>query len=278
MRKSESVPTDAAKNGVFGRPLEQGEIGTGVKFSFGGKGVNRGFSVPKGACDKFYPYDKGVITPTEPRVLFGRETREQRAKVWSGQPDKRTVVSPGPIYPVLETMSLRGHPVLKSAPKFTMAGRLEHGSMVAQPKKSNYDPGDSEIIPLEKMDNYMVLSSSKRFPAFSFSKQSREPIKDKDPGSQPGTWDYRKDGTVVPKDYPSQFSIKKLPRQTFGPEQKHKSRIHLKVQRREEEEKAKAIKTIHEKIGEKNPARFGIILWDNKRSVKPMYNQYRLYG
>ena len=42
----------------------------------------RGFSVPKGACDKFYPYDKGVITPTEPRVLFGRETREQRAKVW----------------------------------------------------------------------------------------------------------------------------------------------------------------------------------------------------
>ena len=67
-------------------------------------------------------------------------------------------------------------------------------------------------------------------------------------------------------------------RQTFGPEQKHKSRIHLKVQRQEEEEKAKAIKAIHEKIGEKNPARFGIILWDNKRSVKPMYNQYRLYG
>ena len=259
---------------------EIGPASRNCKFSFGGKGVSRGFSVPPGSCDKFYPYDKGVITKTEPRPFFYKETREQRARLYvKGVKDLRTVVSPGPIYPVLDPLDMKGHPVLRSAPKYTMGSRLEYGSMTATVKPSPSDETPAqEIVSLERLDNYRCLSSSKQPPAFSFSQASREPIKDKDPGPDIGCWEHRKDGTKKPIPHPSQFSYPNYDTKTFGPTKPHESRLQKKLEMQEAEERKKALKAIDDTKHQKNPARFGVIMWKNKGSQKPPYSQYRLYG
>ena len=155
---------------------------------------------------------------------------------------------------------------------------------------------DDDVAPtiegLIKSFGKQSLSQLKNPPAYTFGKMSREPIKDKDPGSPIGNWELDPDGTYVPKPTPSPFGYVKGKKKTFGPGISHpesklspikKGKYHVnyikKFQAAQLRADEAAKKMANEKNNKKNPARFGILLWEGKnRKTKPNYSQYRMYG